>query len=335
MSMPTIAVIAPSCRSGKVPPPSSRPVGRAVGRLSMEGIRVVFGEVVYRSDGDILMDGMEVDGEEWRAAAGVRIHAIHDRYPSQNRREAYERIIGNSGGLPIGNHPAVTALCRDKLECQRWLERFGIDMPEVVSEPSLFQDRLSRWGGGYIKPRYGAMGVGVQLLVPGQAFSKRIPGATGEEEPAILQRPVSPPSGWAGLSLRVLAQRESASAWIRRPGVLRRSRHDPVVNAARGAEVLPAGDGLPQETLRKAAELVEDVCRCIEASEGGHLAAEVGVDLVLDASYRPWVIEVNSRPRGRLESLASILPDRFGALHEEACVQPIRFLADFISSWKR
>ena len=49
--------------------------------------------------------------------------------------------------------------------------------------------------------------------------------------------------------------------------------------------------------------------------------------MVIDADGRPWLLELNSRPLGRLGALAAIDPERFATAHREACMRPLRFLA--------
>ena len=56
-------------------------------------------------------------------------------------------------------------------------------------------------------------------------------------------------------------------------------------------------------------------------------AVEVGVDLVIDSEGVPWLVEVNSRPRGRMEALAAADPGRFLDAHVAACGRPIAALA--------
>ena len=69
----------------------------------------------------------------------------------------------------------------------------------------------------------------------------------------------------------------------------------------------------------------------INTLECGRYALECGIDFVIDNEYRPWIVELNSRPRGRLEYLAQAKPDQYGEEHIEALAQPIRCLATLAS----
>ncbi len=218
-------------------------------------------------------------------------------------------------------------LCRDKLASQRLLEASGFAMPQVEVDPGRFEETLRSWGSGFLKPRYGALGRGVRRVLPGDALPAEGEGAViGESEPLFLQRAVIPPEGWSGWSLRVLAQRLPGGAWMVTSRVLRRSRVDPVVNVARGAEVGPAEAVLSPERVSALDELSVGVAEAVAAQPWGRFAVELGVDAVVDLRGEFHLIEVNSRPRGRLEAMAEQDPARWAEAHVQACARPLRYL---------
>jgi hypothetical protein len=149
----------------------------------------------------------------------------------------------------------------------------------------------------------------------------------GVVEPMLLQRAVSPPLGWAGVSVRILAQRDPEEGWHLAPAVARRDRTEAVVNAHRGAEVAPAMDIVVGETLSACHSLARRVCDAFDATLGSGSAIELGVDVVIDAIGRAHLIEVNGRPQGRLRVLAEVDPDRFEPIHRRVIERPLRYLA--------
>ena len=322
---PAIGVLVPVDPGTPLPPPEARPIGRAALVLAKQGLRVVFGDEVR--DGS--MSGMEAVESGWRRVESLPVLALHDRYPGQRRAARFSQILSAAGPLPVGNPLSFTMLCRDKLECQRVLEAAGIpDQPQVEADPTRFAGVLETWGAGFLKPRYGALGIGVRRVVPGDPLPTELPGAVpGRTDPAILQRAVPPPSGWGGWSVRVVCQRQPGGGWVFGEPAVRRHRSDPVVNAARGAEVAPGRDVLGRATGAAVADLARRVTGAIDALPQGRLALEIGIDLVIAADGRPWLVEVNSRPRGRMEALAAAEPGRFHDAHVAACGRPIEALA--------
>ena len=200
-------------------------------------------------------------------------------------------------------------------------------MPELEVDPARFAERLAAWGAGFAKPRYGAFGAGVERIRAGQTVTPtRCSSVEGVWEPTILQRAVPPPSGHAGIALRILVQRTLEGDFVAAPAVVRRSATDPVVNASRGAEVTDA-TAHPEVDEATAQALAIASAERLSEAPGGDGLVEVGVDLVIDEEHLPHVIEVNSRPRGRLEVLARVAPVRYRNLHLEACLRPLRWLA--------
>jgi len=305
-------------------PPEARPVGRAALMLRAEGIGVVFGDelVAGRLSGWIARPGA------WARRREVPVEALHDRFASQTYPRAYQAVLDGMADLPMGNPLDLTVLCRDKLASQRLLEAAGFAMPAVQDDPSRFEATLADWGSAFLKPRYGAFGRGVQRVQTGDPLPAQGEGAVvGVIEPLFLQRGVTPPSGWSGWSLRVLVQRISGGDWVVASRVLRRSREDPVVNVARGAEVGPADRVLEPDRVRALDALSVAVARAIAHQPWGRTAVELGVDAVVDDRGAFHVIEVNSRPQGRLEALAEQDPERWADAHVEACARPLRYLA--------
>lgn len=322
--MISVGVLVPIDPERPMPPPEARPIGRAALSLADSEVQVVFGDRLEAGR----MTGLVARPGGWEPVGRARVVALHDRYPSQHRAERFAALQREAHGLPWGNPVALTLLCRDKLGCQRFLEAAGVEQPEVEEIPARFEERLRAWGRAFLKPRYGALGIGVTEVRPGDPLPAELPGAVpGRADPAILQWAVPPPAGWAGRSVRVLCQREPDGRWWQSAGVVRQSRTDPVVNAARGAEVVPAEVVLDPEARARMAALCARVCAALSAHpEGGDLL-ELGVDLVLDGDDLPHLVEVNSRPRGRLEALALAAPHRFHAAHVAACARPLRYLA--------
>jgi glutathione synthase/RimK-type ligase-like ATP-grasp enzyme len=306
----TLAVLVP--RPGDDPaPPESRPLGRIALALEREDIDLVF--AFWARHGRVT--GVRARPGRWEPAPFEFVWAAYDRYPSRGERDLHQALLAGLRGVPVVNDPEAVRLCRDKVATQHRIEAH-VPMPEVETDPARFADRLRDWGAGFLKPRFGSFGDGISRVVPGDPLPAEILG-----DPPILQRALAPPEGWAGWSVRVLVQREVDGRWIGGHPVVRRSRTDPVVNAARGAEVAALED------LRPVREVVQVALDAAQALVGDDpLVVELGVDVVLDRELRPWVVEVNGTPRGRLEVLAAGDP-RWAPAHFEAAARPLRYLA--------
>lgn len=316
-----IGVLVPRLEQHPTTPPEARPIGRAALQLEAEGVPVVFGELF---DGR-RMRGLRADAGGWREAR-ESVGGVYDRFPSQTQAGRYAAIRQSMGGLPMVNPTPFTVLCRDKLETWKQLDRAGIAQPPIEADPARFQQRLNTWSVGFLKPRYGSFGRGVRRVFPGDSLPARGEGATpGLSEPLLLQQAVIAPVGFAGISARVLVQR-APSGWFISPAVARHSASDPVVNAARGAAVCAGASLLPMRTIDALGALAQRVAEALGSLPGGEWLAELGVDAAIDASWAPQLIEVNSRPRGRLAVLAEDAPGVFGSLHLQACLRPLRFL---------
>ncbi len=315
-----LAVLVPRPSGPPVDPPEAFPLGRAALAAPVD---VVF----VRTLQDGMASGLRAIPGAWEVVDGIAVCGAYDRFPSKGDPDGHTALVRGLRGGPLINPVSLTALCRDKLACQRHLEARGVAMPEVVDDPAVFADALSHWGAGFVKPRFGAFGAGVSRVVAGARVPATVHGDAAASEPALLQRAVAPPDGFAGVSVRALVQRLPGGGWALAPMVARRDRVDPVVNVARGAEARLADDVLGADTLAVLARRVRATAEALADHPDGALLAELGVDLVIDPDGTPWVIEVNGRPRGRLEVLAERDPVAFRVLHLEACLRPLSFLA--------
>ncbi|MFT4623047.1 MAG: glutathione synthase/RimK-type ligase-like ATP-grasp enzyme [Myxococcota bacterium] len=303
--------------------PRDRAIGRAALALRARGVDAVFGHEA--ADGRLT--GLRATPSGWSVARDVAIVAAYDRFPSQSRPAAWQALATGLGRVPVLNPSAAVALCRDKVACQRALEQAGVSMPPIEVEPARFDPSVRAWGAAFLKPRHGAFGRGVRQVFPGDPLAASGRGAAPRQSDTLfLQCAISPPAGWAGVSLRVNAQRLPDGGWHVNPPVARRSLTDAVVNAARGAEVAP-GDEVYPALAQELRQRVRAVAEAIATASAAPRLLEVGVDLVVDGDGFPWVIEVNGRPRGRLEALAAVDPERWEAEHVAAVARPLDTLA--------
>lgn len=302
-----IAILFPSA-PGRAP---GDPAASAFGRAALALAPAIDVVVSDRAAGGAVSGHAVRDGR-WVPVTDLPVDAAWNRFPLHDRPDAWSALVAGLDGVRIGNPEAVLAHCLDKLACQRSLEGTA-RQPEVVDAG--FEAALSSWGAGFLKPRYGAFGRGVRRVVPGDPLPTS--GAW------ILQRAIAPPDGFAGISVRVLVQRDPTRGWIAMSGAARTSRTDPVVNHARGARVVPAADLLPASSCDALAEasvrIADHLC------EGD--TVELGADFVIDPEQCPWLVEVNGKPRGRLAALAAADPARFDAEHLAALKRPIEWLA--------
>ena len=317
-------MLVPTHGASPSAPPEARPIGRAALKLATSGIDVVFGDDIHEG----ALTGFRALPGRWVPVQAIPLDAAHDRFPSQLRAARFRALVDGLQGCPMGNALAFTMLCRDKLETQRVLTGLGIPMPPVTGDHERFTAQLEAWQAGFLKPQFGALGLGVRRVVPGDMLPTRIAGVVpGRPDPSILQAAIEPPDGWRSRTVRVLIQRTTEGGWWSGQPVVRQSREDPVANAARGAEVAPGEAVLDAPTLRRLRSATTKLCEAIDVLDPAREALEAGADFVLDAQYEPWLIELNSRPRGRLEVLAEHTPERYLDAHVEACARPIRVLA--------
>lgn len=335
MSLLTIGVLSPRW-TGKRPAPGARPLERAATRLRSQGLRIVFGRLAR---GRFI--GEAIEGMAWAPFDGA-IHALYDRFPAASRPAEHARLIARVS-VPYGNPLLLAALCRDK---QRVYERLlslpgaaALSMPDQVVARSVSERDLrggacaSHW---FVKPRSGALGHGVQRVAPTwdaawRAIDDAAAAGTGPADDWVVQVGVEAPAPWAGVSVRTHVAWDPEAGWFAGPSAARVHRTDPVVNRARGAEVLPASELVEASTLSSHRSALLDLTARLVASEPNNdpfgVPLELGWDSVLGADGRLHVIEVNGRPRGHAGVLAARWPDRFSDDSDRLVAAPIRALA--------
>ena len=326
-SVNTIGVLVPF-RQRVAPRPIEQPMGRAALALAPLGTRLLFGNQVREGS----FSGFEAVEGGWRPARAQRLDVVFDRFTSHRPSAFYKALQEQLGPTPVANGLPMNTLCRDKIACQRALVREGGTMPAIEVDPNAFVSTLARWGAGFLKPRFGQCGEDIRLVRPGDSLPSHTGRLVdGSPEPYFLQAAVPPPPGWAGLSVRVLTQRAPGGSWVINPPVLRRSATDPVANVSRGAEALPAEDFLDGEQMEAVRCLAVQTCERLASRESGAWFIDAGVDMVISETGQPHLIEVNSRPWGRVKALARGWPERFAQAHDAACRRPLEYLSWRIS----
>ena len=63
----------------------------------------------------------------------------------------------------------------------------GIALPPVEADPLCFARRLRQWGAGFVKPRFGALGVGVRRVEPGDPLPV-LPATRELRSPVVVLR---------------------------------------------------------------------------------------------------------------------------------------------------
>jgi hypothetical protein len=294
-------------------------------RATEDAVPIVFGQVVNRG----MATGLAVRPDGSWSSVSAPVGMVSMRFPRRSRPEPFAAAFaGLTQGprIPIVNPLEFSDLTADKVATQAAIEG-TVPLPEIETDVGRFQEMLGVWDAAFLKPRYGSLGEGVQYLRAGRAIPEVPPGEW------LIQRAVSPPRGVAGVALRVLVQRacatDPATGWVVPSAVARISDHDPTVSVERGARVTLASDVVDPSALGAVHD--DAVAVAVAMSSAGSWdpldVVEMGVDFVVDQDGRPWVVEVNSIPRGRLAVLAALDP-RLASEHEAAIRRPLRLLVD-------
>ncbi|HEY8450088.1 MAG TPA: YheC/YheD family protein [Bacillota bacterium] len=279
-----------------------------------------------------IIRGYYLQGGRWRRWLGPLPRVIHNRIVGGSARtRRLLRALARRRDTLLFNPP----LSRDKWRIWRWLAEDPVLRRHLPATWPLTRRRCRRAPslartGIIAKPRVGAVGYGVIYIRPvGRRYRwmpdrgpvqivgrgelrQRLEQLLGRRRRYILQRAV-PLARYRGrrFDLRVPVQRGEGGRWnIAGIAVKRARRHPFLTNLGRGGR---AHRPLPVLTAvfgrQKAEQLLEGLeqlgLRVAEHLSRRHpLLADLGVDIGIDRTGRPWLIEVNVRDQ-RWSLLAS------------------------------
>ena len=126
-------------------------------------------------------------------------------------------------------------------------------------------------------------------------------------------------------------ERDAQQNWCLRRPVVRVSKQTPIVNASRGAEVYTAHSLLPTSTIEIFQDQSLKIAHILEHEPTGEFFIEAGIDFVIDKEWRPWCIEINAQPKGRLKALADIYQED----HHQAMRTPFECIEGLLSKIHR
>ncbi|CAN3990070.1 RimK family alpha-L-glutamate ligase [Methylocystis bryophila] len=182
-----------------------------------------------------------------------------------------------ASGLPVVNDARAIERCTDKSMASFLLARAGLETPATFVVQSLREARAiaareCAKGPLVLKPLFGAQGWGLRLI----RDASELPEPYEARFVYYLQRFVAPPAGASGFEdMRVLVSRGQVV------GAMRRRATSWITNVRQGAKPVAATPSLEEKRIALAA------ARALGADCAG-------VDLILNETGAPLVLEVNS-----------------------------------------
>lgn len=341
--------------------PLDTPFGMFAKDLEQEGIKIILTPLTgfTKSDSPIAK-GWTVEGDSWRAAE-LPVAGCYNRVDWKPRFEDYCRVrrLFSESNTPFVNNSDFCAFARDKaISCQALAET-GVPVPKTVYDRKSFLEALESWGSAYLKPRIGSSGRNILKIIVGPRWTiqtsdgvvSHVSSDRGTEwlltaaamEPMLLQQAVQAKTlRLSAYSIRSLLQRQRDGSWVSILPVARVAVDRPTANVARGATVV-LGVEFIRELYRDKAQLVLDRIAELETKTTEALAAlfgpkarlivEVGLDIVVDGTGIPYLIEINDTPKGRLKTLLrqTANPLILDA-HKRAISNPLLYLNDVLTT---
>ena len=212
---------------------------------------------------------------------------------------------------------------------------------------------LDRGTAAILKPRVGSVGQGVIRLIPKErgytemttkaarllsrsALRRHIRRATGSRR-YLLQEYVNL-ARFEGrpFDLRVPVQRDGSGQWKLSGMVAKVARKHPfLTNAGQGGRVMPAQKALEHafglqaaEVSRRVGEVAVKVAKAVARKHP--FAADLGLDMGVDADGKPWLIEVNTRDQ-RYTFHEAGMEEEFRSLYRN----PLAFCARLLQELER
>jgi ribosomal protein S6--L-glutamate ligase len=179
-------------------------------------------------------------------------------------------------GLPVINRIEALLDAQDKFRTSLLLQQSGVPTPPaaLALNPDQARRMVRRLGWVVLKPPFGSLGEGVELLAPGEEGEQRAAERAEADGAVYLQQYLPNP----GRDLRVFVVGGRAVAAVERvasPGEFR-------TNVARGGTPIPA-------------VLTPALCEAAESAARALGLDYTGVDLI-PTGKGPQVIEVNGNP---------------------------------------
>ena len=206
----------------------------------------------------------------------------------------------------LGNSPEVISRVRDRRRFFETLERHGIPHPRTCLVSDLAEAARAARELRYpvvLKPVAGFGGTGVRLVRNEEELAHTI--HAGED--VLVQEYVE---GVAASASFMATRTRSVTLTVNRQLLGVHSLGSPEAFSY-------CGNVVPHDT----SETVLSRCRDVSArvAEAFGLVGSNGVDLVIDDSGLPWVIEVNPRFQGTLECVERVLDINLVEVHIETC----------------